>query len=84
MKNKDFVKVYTSNSIMEKSVIEEEFNNNQIAFYCSEDLAVLLGHSTFHFYIKIEDSDKVINILNTLKINDELSNEFDPNKIFGK
>jgi hypothetical protein len=84
MENKDFIKVYTSNSIMEKSVIEEEFYNNKIDFYCSEDLAVLLGHSTFHFFIRKEDTNKVIKIFNTLKENGELSNEFDPSKIFGK
>lgn len=81
MENNDFIKVYTSNSIMEKSVIVEEFNNNKIDFYYSEDLAILLGHSTFNFYIRKKDTDKTIKILNTLNKNGELFNEFDPSKI---
>jgi hypothetical protein len=83
MDNNDFVKIYTSSSIMEKTVIEEEFNYNNIEFYCSEDSALLLGHSTFHFYIKKDDSDKVIKILKALYINGEFADDCESKKMFG-
>lgn len=69
---------------MEKAIIEEEFSDNQIDFYCSEDLALLLGHSTYHFYIKNEDSLKAFEILKTLYLNGELSSDFDPDKLYKK
>ncbi|MFH0974199.1 MAG: hypothetical protein V1874_00280 [Spirochaetota bacterium] len=83
MENNDFIKIYTSRSIMEKAVIEEEFNYNNIIFYCSEDSALLLGHSTFHFYIKKEDSKKCTNILKALYINGELADDCESKKMFG-
>ncbi|MBP7737641.1 MAG: hypothetical protein KA369_16790 [Spirochaetes bacterium] len=81
MDNSEFTKIYTSVSVVEKSAIEEELSVNNIDYYSSEDLAMLLGHPTCHFYVKTADALPAVEILKKLYVRGSLSIECDSAKL---
>lgn len=77
----DIIHIYTSNSPIEKAIIDIGFKNNNIDYYISDDSSMLLGQPAYQIYINEKYLSKSIEILKTLHVRRELSDDFDIKKL---